>query len=286
MVKKIALAFFLLLAGFFFLNKQTARAVDEESMIQEEIGKNLKKKHVIKETWYLDYDGNGRNEAFILTGERLSPKRKDWMIDDTDNDLWFAYVEEDSVKAKKIRKHVESSAHLLKLKSATLVCAGDFCVTSYPEDVYSVSGNSVNKIFHGDMIQVSEDSDDLLSVHSTYDFSKDLDSGLVLGHTWKPYYFYYKDGKIYEYQGRKISTAAFKEYQNGGAMLNKYRKKGKVTKIIYRSNDLIHINLVNKTKYSEYYHYVTFRVVGDRLEKLDAGEGKYAVNMPRYNVSR
>lgn len=281
-MKKIALTIFLLLAGFFLLSKQTARAVDEESMIKEEIGKNLKKKHVIKKTWYLDYDNNGRNEAFILTGERLSPKRKDWMPDDTDNDLWFAYVEEDQVKVKKIRRNVGSSAHLLKLKSVTLVCAGNFCATSYPEDVYSVSGDSVHKIFRGDTIHGSEDGDDLVSVHSTYDFSKYLDSGLVTGHTWKPYYFYYNDGKIYEYRGKKISTAAFKKYQNGKTMLKKYKKKGKITGIIYRSNHLIHVNFTEKTKYSEYYSYVTFVVNGSTLEELDMGEGKYAVNMPQY----
>lgn len=281
-MKKISLTFLLLVAGLFLFGKQTARAVDEKSIIKEEIGKRMKKKHVIKKTWFLDYDRDGRKEAFLLTGKSLSPKWKDWMPDDTVNDLWFAYVEGDHVKVKRIRRHVESSAHLLKLKSVTLMCAGDFCVTSYPEDVYRVSGNSVNKIFHGDTLHGSEDGDDVVSVHSTYDSHKYTDAGVTttVGHTWKPYYFYYQDGKIYEYEGRKISVAALKKYQNGEAMLKKYKKKGEITGVIHRSNDLIHVNYIYKTKYSADYNYVTFLVTGNSLKKIDVGDGKYAVTMP------
>lgn len=283
MMKKTALFFCLFLVlglSILYNGKWTAGALDEESAIKEEITKKLKTKHEIKEIWYLDYDRNGRNEAFVLSGEKLSPKWKDWMPDDTDNDLWFSYVEEGQVKVKKIRKHVKSTAHLLSLKSITLVCAGDYCVTSSPEDVYRVSGDEVHKIFHGDMIQGSEESDDFTSVCSTYDFVKQLPEGLVTGHTWKPYYFYYEDGKIYEYKGKKITEAALKKYKNGKAMLKKYKKLGKVTGIIHRTNNLIHVNYTSKSKHSEVYHYVTFAINGNTLEKLEVGEGIYAVKMP------
>lgn len=282
-IKKAALCFFLLMVGCIFCSEQTAVAVDEKSMMKDEIREHMKKKHVVKKVWYLDYDRNGRSEAFVLTGERGRSNRKDWMLDDTDNDLWFAYVEGDHVQVKRVRKHVESSAHLLKLKSATLMCAGDFCVTSYPEDVYAVSGDSVRKIFHGDTVHGNEDGDDVISVHSTYDSVKMLPENLVMGHTWKPYYFYYRNGEIQEYQGRKISMADFRKYENAEEVLKKYKRLGRVTKIICRENGLIHINYTRFRKYEERYHSVTLIVKDGRLVVSDAAvnEGRYAVNMPR-----
>ena len=71
-----------------------------------------------------------------------------------------------------------------------------------------------------------------------------------------------------------------KKYQNGKAMLKKYKKLGKVTGIIHRTNNLIHVNYTSTSKDSEEYHYVTFAINGNTLEKLEVGEGIYAVKMP------
>lgn len=91
----------------------------------------------------------------------------------------------------------------------------------------------------------------------------------VIGHTWKPYY--YKDGKVYEYKAKKISSARFKRYENGKKMLRKYRKYGKVKSIFYRENGLVHVNY----KSGGVRMNVTFRVSGNRLKKPVVDEGIY-----------
>ena len=110
----------------------------------------------------------------------------------------------------------------------------------------------MKKIFHGDWTE-SYTRDSFTSIHSTYDFAYDKGVGFYIGHTWKPYYFYYKAGKVYEYKAKK------------------YRKYGKVKSIFYRENGLVHVNY----KGGGVRMNVTFRVSGNRLKKPVVNEGIY-----------
>lgn len=243
-------------------NSQAA-TITEKQQIQSAVEANLSGKNYVKKVYYLDYDCNGRKEAFLLSGKK--PENPE-MLDDTTNTLWFGYCDNDTVYVEKIAKDISMySPKVLKLKSASFFCAGEFCATSTPQTMYQVDGKSVKAIFQGDMINGYK-GDSFTSVHSTYD--RDLTEGISTGHTWKPYYFYYKNGKVYQYKAKKISVKKLKEYKGGEKYFKQIKKTGaKIASVYYRRNGLIHVNVEwHSEKYqSTSYENVTVQVKGDKV---------------------
>ncbi len=266
--------FLVLLAAPLYLGEGTeARAASPKQEIESSIAREIPVKHRVRKTFYADYDRNGRPEAFVLTGPKK--KKNEQAEAETEFTLWFAYMENGNVICQKLRRDVLGTSGFLKLKSVTLFRAQTYCTTSAPEDLYCVTGNKVTKIFHGDQTAPWA-GDSFISVHSTYDSEYDKDVGVTLGHTWKPYYFYFKDGKIFEHNGKKITSSRFSRYVNAENILKKYKKMGKVKSILYRSNGLIHINYVKKSNDGDKsYSNVTFRVSGKKLKKPVVQEGIY-----------
>lgn len=268
---------FLLFATFLIYGETQAKAASQKEEIKQSIASQLKKKNRVRKIFYADYDNNGRAEAFVLTGPKK--KKNEQAEYETQFTLWFAYIENGSVVSKKLRKDALGESGFLKLKSVTLFRALTYCTTSRPEDLYEVVGNEVKVIFHGDCTKaVSGDS--FSSVHSTYDFMYDKEIGHKLGHTWKPYFFYYKDGKVYEYKGKKISLARFKKYENGKKMIKKYKKYGEIASIIYRENGLVHVNYKHRYGGDISYSNVTYKVSGNSLIKPVVEEGIYRTKLP------
>lgn len=267
--------FFVLLlgAGVVLSGAVPTQAASEKAVIKAEIARQLTGKNVVKKIFYADYDRNGRNEAFVLAGPKKAGKLRD-----ASYTLWFAYMQDGTVIARKIRKDIIVDSKKLNLKSADLFCAVTYCATSCPTDVYEVRGNEIAIIFQGDCINRAG-GDSFSSVHSTYDSAYDSSLKGKLGHTWKPYYFYYQDGKVKEYKGKKISLKKFKKYKNSAKILKKY--KGKIKSIIYRSNGMVHVNYQYKSKvekdgyYCIHYTNVTFRLSGNKLIKPVWHEGTY-----------
>lgn len=264
--------FLVLLAAPLYLGEGTeARAASPRQEIERSIVREIPSKHKVRKTFYADYDRNGRPEAFVLTG----PKKKKNEQAETELTLWFAYVKNGNVVSRKLRQDVLGTSGFLKLQSVTLFRAQTYCTTSGPEDLYRVTGNKVTKIFHGDLMAPWA-GDSFTSVHSTYDSAYDKSAGVTLGHTWKPYYFYYKNGKLYEHNGKKITSSRFMRYKNAEKILKRYRKMGKVRSIIYRSNGLIHINFEKKYNDGDKsYSNVTLHVSGNMLKKPVVKEGIY-----------
>ena len=205
---------------FFVTPGKTSTASSEKDILADAVSNKLSGSQVIKKVYFTDFDKNGRNEAFILTGEKETGTEDDFST--IPHKLWFAYMENGEPVTHIVVKDsvMIYSSKPLKLKSTTLFCAGIYAATSYPQYVYCVSGNHVKKIFTGDDIKYTG-GNTFTSIHSTYDLGKY--DGILMGHTWKPYYFYYKNGKVNEYKGKKISLKKFKKYSNANKMLKKYK---------------------------------------------------------------
>lgn len=273
----LAAVCFLLFAASLLHGETQAKAASPKEEIKQTIAGQLKKKNRVRKIFYADYDNNGRAEAFVLTGPKK--KKNEQAEYETQFTLWFAYIENGSIVSKKLRKDVIGESGFLKLESVTLFRAMTYCATSRPEDLYEVVGNEVKVIFQGDCTKAYS-GDSFTSVHSTYDGAYDRELGSKLSHTWKPYYFYYKDGKIYEYEGKTISLAQFKKYKNGEKMIKKYKKYGKISSIIYRENGLVHVNYKNSYDIGISYANVTFQISGNRLKKPVVKEGIYRTKLP------
>lgn len=268
-VVRVLLGCVIVFMSFAFCTKGEAKS--EKDTIRDVIAGELKENERVAKICYTDYDRNGRKEAFVLTGPRKLSKLKE-----DPHTVWFAYVENGNVVKKQISKEAIIDSRILKLNSVSLFALEWYVTTSRPQDIYCVQGNEVKKIFTGNSMQVIG-GDDLTSVHSTYDFMWDPYIKSKYGHTWKPYYFTYRDGKIKQYTAKKISKKQLKKYINGEAILKKYQKKGTIQSILYRSNGIVHINYVIKQKKEGYRYYfnVSFRVKGKKLAGKKEEEGSY-----------
>lgn len=259
-MKKIVVMIFMSALMLICSGIQVKASVKDD--IQNKISKSLSSGEIIKKIYYYDYDNNGRKEAFVITGEKSAFKN----YDDTENDLWFAYRENNEIVIKLIRSDVQSQSKVLKLKSVKLFCAITYATTSNPTDVYAVKGNFVENIFSGDSINKYK-GDSFTSIHSTYDAAIE-----GYGHTFKPYWFYYKEGQVYQYKAKEISSKKLKKkYKNAKSVLKKYKKNGKVISILYRSNGLVHINYEKNGSYNN----VTFKVKNKKLVKPKTDYGIY-----------
>lgn len=268
-MKKIIFLCITLMILLMGVNTQTKASVKDD--INTEITKKLIGKEEVKKIYYYDYDKNGTKEAFVLTGIMTENA-----YEDGGNNLWFAYEKDGRICANIIKKDVLNNCKILKLKSVILFCAAEYCTTSMPMDVYKVVGEQAQYIFQGDMINYAG-VNSFTSVHSTYDAM--IDNGITIGHTWKPYWFYYSKGKIVQYKAKKISQKKFKKkYKNASKILKKYKKLGKVQGILYRSNKLIHINYRKANTYS----HVTLKVKGKKLVKSSYDGGTYLKVMPEF----
>lgn len=247
----------------------SAQASDKTKIVNA-VTKKIGSTGMIYKTFYGDFDKNGRSEAFVLTCKKADRYEDlSWRS----HTLWFGYVKSGKAYVSALKKDVMASSKILKLKSVWLFAATGYAATSAPQTVYKVSGNKAKVIFYGDSIyKVSGNT--FLSVHSTYDAS--YQDGMYTGHTWKPYYFYYKSGKIKQYTASYITEAQFKKkYSNASSMLSKYKANGTVSGILVRSNNRVHINYAKKKNGYVEYSYVTFAVSGNTLKYKTKGAGKY-----------
>lgn len=239
-----------------------------------------------------DIDGEEESDA----DEELDDEEFDLMMKQMNYDfqltMWFAYVEDGEVVSEKVQDKVDRASDILALKSASLFQCVSYCTTSFPADLYQVEGNQYKVIFHGNTMdghaydsnksakalnETAGESDDFVSVASTYDSSYDPELDMGMGHTWKPYYFHYENGVVTEYKGQEISLQEFlQEYSNAEQMLKKYQKKQEFLSAIKRENGMVHVNFVTRESNGwEGYSNVTFRTVDGELTEPYVDDGTY-----------
>lgn len=143
---------------------------------------------------YNDYDGNGDCEMFALVGE----KDADWQ--NVSGELWYV----DQTGAKKIeydKKIYWSNPETYRIKGQCFLALEEFYETGSVTFLWGVREGipyQPNLSGKGNGISVNE-YDEIELVDSEYDAGKVAD--MMLGHTWKCYYFYYDGENFKEYGG-------------------------------------------------------------------------------------
>ncbi len=268
MKKKLTMLFTILVLTLTFAALVPAAISTPHQTIRNACAKKAGSAYKVTRSWYADFDGNGRSEAFLLTTKKTTA-----VTNETPQTLWFGYISGSSVMLRKLATNILSGCWTMKLKSTRLFVARRYAATSCPESLYRVAGNSVKRIFSGDSIK-KVSGNNFTSIHSTYDAYKS--GGIFTGHTYKPYYYYYKSGAVYQYNAAKISYATFKKlYSNVSYMVKKYKSKGTIISILKRNNNLVHVNYRKSDGYGERYSYVTFKLNGNKLVTKSTGEGTY-----------
>lgn len=179
----------------------------------------------------LDFDGDNTFEAFAIAGA------KDQSLQDTYNgELWFV---SDSTSSKIGEASSYSYLERISLLNGYLVTVDKNYEAGSFTHVYGVKGGQpYEETISGKLVGLKQEADgDFTAVQDTYDACTD-----GTGHTWKPYWFYWKDG-FHEYGAVELTETEFLGYKGSELPMQRIKdQKGRLTSILYRENGMINLN--------------------------------------------
>lgn len=175
-----------------------------------------------------DFDEDGKNELIALVSGSSSGELEYWYACDGKAEMltswWLEWLEPEIVTS--------GDNTFIKLEKLYL---------SQRESVYFLLENSTPVYVETYGIQglyPDGDNGDFTGYHSTYD---SYSNGV--GHTWKPYWFYYKDKEFHEYVGTEITVDELLKYDGAQTVLDEIKVEGgKVIHILKRENGIINID--------------------------------------------
>lgn len=187
-----------------------------------------------------DYDGDGSMEAYAFTG--IYNGDSEW--DTYNGRIWYVNNEA-AVPVTEEAMSVSSPGQVIQFGKRKYYTVYEMYATARVSYVYTVrdgeySEENISRI--GDMV-VSDSNNCTISV-SGYDETYDASMDVMLGHTWKVYYFHYsiEEDAIIEYKGSVISPAQASSMCPQG-LLEEIEASGKtIDSIILRENGIININ--------------------------------------------
>lgn len=180
-----------------------------------------------------DFDGDGKEEAFAIKGGPDDMwgdgvMREDGSYDYYYGTMWYVADGEatmlidpedyDLGLAKPVHMRVGNKNYIVTERLYASASA------SY---VYYVE-NGLQEVYLNRPMGFEQMKNGMFSaLESSYDAST-MD-GIDVGHTYKPYYFYYEDGKFCEYAGVPVNEDVFAQYINGDAILQTIRQNYRAT---------------------------------------------------------
>ena len=234
-----------------------------------------------------DYDRNGQPEAFIVTVSAQDAKCDGGFCTGSlyfaASDLTVTRLEKDIPIEYDKSGPDPSYYQILRYSDRDLFVFNECGGTDIRSVIYSVSGNKAFSALDKNMyigLQKTDNEHEILASVTDFDASVDED-GISSGRTEKTYWFYYKNGKIYEYNGNEISVPDLKKIDGAAAIIDDSCKNGwKIQNVLYRQNGIININYRHTYRSGAYDNkYDTLRVAFDAQHhisgvKTDSSEDK------------
>lgn len=222
----------------------------------------------------MDYEGDKKKEAFVEIGEI-----EDAYPESIYGDLWF--ISEDGETTLLLE-----DVYLCEEQKIFQIDNKRFLLASYIEgnptltNVYGVSDNKAeNEMPYGEEKYVEGNT--IVCIQSDYDLDYDIESDIFIGHTYKNYAFYYKDGNFLPYTGSDLTREEVASYNNGEKILDTLEQKYPEARFQYiiRENNLLYINVASTSDTSIRFSYITYVINDKQLNFLEEGEGCYRRNI-------
>lgn len=261
---------------------------DEET--QKLIGRIVNEKGIDPQTILsvcsADFEGDGKREAFIFAGE----KADDVDLPHFTGDFWFAGDE--------ITKMYDSNTGMWTDYGRFADCGkrkfflvSDRYVTGAPTLIYSVRAG----VFCGEEILGDGYIEQLVDgtfviYHDTYDTTYDKQMGFYIGHSWKPYYFFYDEAedRMCEYESESVEADRINEVCGVDVLSEIAGVGGEFISAYKRANGLVTINYQIEYEDSTEYANATWDLnAGQYVSAWDTGyasfdESNYGGTYERY----
>jgi len=264
-MKKLAivlLAFALLLLVLGACGEKADSEAALRALLEAEI------KQQILDFKYDDYDGDGTFEAFAFMGEAQNPEEDEGYR----GEIWF-------VNEQGAQQLEEASRHsiywglldVLVFGERKFAAATTFGQTGGLVNVWGVKDGEpyLEKISGNGYSLEQIDDTNLLLWQTTLDFG--YYDGILMGRTYKPYWFYWDGESFREYGGTKITKEQLRKCDGAAEILDGIY--GIVGDIFYRGNGIININhTVLQSEGDINNEYVTLRLNGTKISIDDTYE--------------
>lgn len=272
MKKTFKIAFLLLFFSISIVSINENKKVEAKAT-STQLKRVLKKytSEPIIEFYYDDFNHDHKYEAFALTG---SVSNEPGFGDVCKGSVWFinskkaSHLMYNNPWGKGVQKKFGKKYKFVKKKFIAFHRAYTTASISY---AWSVKGSKAKKEKVSGKVYLMNKTKYgwVEGEHSTYDGC--YDNGFYIGHTWKPYYFYYKNG-VKEYGGKKISKKTLlKKYKSAA----KYLKGKKVLEIYYRKNGIININYKKRRDGMTNFYNITLLAKEKKVKKYATNSGRY-----------
>lgn len=237
-------------------------------------------------TWRDDFDKDGVEEAFYLSGGRYNGEYGELVY----TELWYADVS-GTQYLESAQAICFSNGRVYDVGECKIFCVEDNYTSSNETHVWIVRNGSPMRIH----IAYGQQPGNILQESDT-DFSFIFDGGdgnsMGHGHTWKRYYMYWNGDGFTEYGGLRISEEQLRAVEGASRWLDEILAvDGMIGDIFYRENGIVNINYTTTDGWTDgtvNNKNVTLRIVDgmaqlvyDREETLQDSNhgGVYAANV-------
>lgn len=272
-----------------------------ETAYRKELQQSIASEMCIFFCYYDDYNGNGDCEMFGFVTKKDDA---DYYRENHENvfnfnpevtgEIWFV----NQNGARKIEPEITcwfTIPHILPLDDVKFIAFEKYLANSSITDLWGVNESGEpyqpNISGKGNGISINENYEIEL-VCSSYDFSYEPSFKSFLGHTWKPYYFYWGGANFKEYAGKHVSLDTLYKVNGFEELLEQVLSELNAEhddvqivaeEIYYRENGIININFQCRQNNSvgNYTNYnATLRYIDDKLKIIPGefglcNEGKY-----------
>lgn len=195
-----------------------------------------------------DFDRNGTYEAFLFAGEEIEEEYEHSYT----GSMWYT----DGNMIEKVGDSVTdawwSVDGYINCENRSYAFANEYFATGALSLVWSVYDGKPKTCEISDLGDVAVDDDGAITiVHSTYDATYDMEMGTLLGHSWKPYYYYYDAAAdcIKEYGGAYLNKDKINEYCGFDLVSEIETEEREIINALYRENGLLHVNYITRGEY-------------------------------------
>ena len=264
--------------------------IDSQDLVEE---KQLQTEHTSKEIldnavalFSDDFDSNGKEEAFVL----LEPESNNYIGSDLGErfaELWFYDGESFEKIADETYYLPQGSIQLFGSSKVLLLeeyyTTGSFThfwsVENGVPYEHSISGKGGDYQKEEQLLGTLYDKN--VSVFSLLDSKYDAaeSDGMLLGHTWKRYYFSWDSNHhtFIEFGGISLTEEQFSHCKNAEEVRAYIsEKKGVITEIYYRDCGIVHVNYsVQSSPDDTHYYGITLRLIDQAVYFVSTYEGTY-----------
>lgn len=188
-----------------------------------------------------DFDHNGTVELFVFVQESY-----DVEFDIYRGALWFVTDDGCQVIPDSIERDWTNIAGFLDFEDKSYMYMNEYYVTASLSYVWDVQDNAVVEAPFSKLGDISQtDDNDFTILVSDYDnYLYDGDE-FMLGHTWKPYYFYYDnaDKMVHEYGAARVYEEDLHDIF-GEDIAQKIGDDIGIMDVMYRENGILTINTI------------------------------------------